>query len=146
MPVRMPRLAGSVRTHPRIAIAALAVAGFALFGVPPLLAQPASLAMLSGLDKGGWTLRIRDAEADRRICVRDGQELIQLQHSQPGCNRFVVDDGAVQVVVQYTCRGNGYGRTEIRRGSSLLVQVKSQGFADGAPFSISAEARHTGAC
>jgi hypothetical protein len=112
----------------------------------PALAQPGDLAMLTSLAKGGWTVRERDDGAQRKICVRDGRELIQLRHPQPNCSRFVVTDAPDHVVVQYTCRGNGYGRTDIRRESGGLLQIKSQGFIDGAPFSVSAEARHTGAC
>ena len=112
----------------------------------PLAGQAAELGMLDSLTKGQWSLRIRDDSSEQRICVRDGRELIQLRHKQPGCSRFVVQDDANEVVVQYTCRGNGYGRTSIRREASGLVQVQSQGIIDGAPFSISGEARHSGSC
>jgi hypothetical protein len=114
--------------------------------VVPLAAGAAELGMLDGLAKGAWSLRIRDDGSQQRICVRDGRELIQIRHKQPGCSRFVVEDGADEVVVQYTCRGNGYGRTSIRRESSDLVQVESQGIVDGAPFAISGEARYGGSC
>lgn len=102
--------------------------------------------MLDSLTKGAWTLRIRDDGSTQRICLRDGRELIQIRHKQPGCSRFVVRDTADEVVVQYTCRGNGYGRTSIRREGNGLVQIQSQGIIDGAPFSISGEARHSGSC
>lgn len=112
----------------------------------PLAGHAAELGMLDSLAKGAWNLRVRDDGSEQRICVRDGRELIQLRHKQAGCSRFVVQDDANEVVVQYTCRGNGYGRTSIRREGSGLVQVRSQGIIDGAPFSISGEARHSGAC
>jgi hypothetical protein len=114
--------------------------------VIPLTAGAAELGMLDGLAKGAWSLRIRDDGSQQRICVRDGRELIQIRHKQPGCSRFVVEDGADEVIVHYTCRGNGYGRTSIRRESSGLVQVESQGIVDGAPFAISGEARYGGGC
>lgn len=113
----------------------------------PAAAQAPELAMLDSLSKGTWTLRIRDGGAQQRICLRDGRELIQLQHRQTGCSRFVVTDAADQVVVQYTCRGNGYGRTSIRKESGGLVQVQTQGIHDGTPFSWTAEGRYTaGGC
>ena len=111
----------------------------------PALAQ-ASLAMLDSLDKGGWELRYRDGSTARKVCVRSGREFIQLRHRGSGCNRFVVEDGAREVTIQYTCRGNGYGRTSIRKETGSLVQIDSQGIADGKPFEFSAEARRTGAC
>lgn len=112
----------------------------------PVAAQAPELAMLAGLQKGAWTLRVRDGGAQQRICVRDGRELIQIQHRQPPCRSFVVSDQPDQVIVQYTCAGNGYGRTSIRREGSGLLQVQSQGIHNGAPFSFSGEARFAGKC
>ncbi|WP_234027462.1 DUF3617 domain-containing protein [Aurantiacibacter arachoides] len=98
------------------------------------------------MEPGAWTLRLRDGGSAQRICVRTGREFIQLRHRQPSCERFVVRDGPREVTVQYTCRGNGYGRTTIRRESDTLVQIRSQGIEGGAPFSIDGEARRTGGC
>jgi hypothetical protein len=124
-------------------IAALAAPLAAL--AAPGLAQ-ASLAMLDSLDRGGWEVRYRDGSSAQKVCVRTGRELIQLRHKDSGCNRFVVEDEARDVTVQYTCRGNGYGRTHIRKESSGLVQIDSQGIAGGKPFQFTAEARQTGSC
>lgn len=112
----------------------------------PAVAQSDSLSMLGGLSKGEWTIKHRDGTADRKICVRTGEELIQLRHSERGCSRFVVEDGVNKVTVQYTCPGNGYGRTNIRKESGGLVQLESQGIASGLPFQFAAEARRTGPC
>ena len=112
----------------------------------PLVAHSAELAMLDALAKGAWNLRIRDNGSQQRICVRSGRELIQIQHKQPGCSQFVVEDAANVVVVQYTCRGNGYGRTSIRREGSDVLQIQTQGIYDGTPFSYSGEARLSGSC
>nr|WP_052761916.1 hypothetical protein [Aurantiacibacter luteus] len=114
--------------------------------VVPVAAQAPELGMLGTLQPGSWTLRLRDGSATQRICVRNGRELIQLRHRQPNCERFVVQDEAREVTVQYTCRGNGYGRTTIRHESNALVQIRSRGIEGGAPFSIDGEARRTGSC
>lgn len=125
--------------------AATCGAALLAFGIPAA-AQTDGLAMLSGLAKGEWTLKYRDGSPDRKICVRSGMELIKLRHSAPNCSRFVVEDGASKVTVQYTCPGNGYGRTNIRRETGALVQIESQGIASGQPFQFNAEARRTGSC
>jgi hypothetical protein len=130
----------------RILWKAGAVAAAMMLAAAPLEAQAPELAMLNTLTKGAWDLRIRDDGSQQRICVRDGREFIQLRHRQPGCSRIVVQDGADEVVVQYTCRGNGYGRTSIRREGNSLVQIRSQGIEGDTPFSFSAEARHNGGC
>lgn len=114
--------------------------------VAPVAAQDSSLAMLDRLDRGEWLVRYREGGEPRRICLRTGRELIQLRHRQPGCSRYVVEDGAGEVTVQYSCPGDGYGRTNIRRESGSLVQLESQGIADGRPFQFTAEGRRTGAC
>lgn len=112
----------------------------------PLVAQVAELAMLDTLQPGMWELRQRTDGTRRSICVRNGRDFIQLQHRQAGCTRFVVQDDAQEVTVQYTCRGDGYGRTTVRKEGSSLVQLRSQGSQGGSPFAIEAEARRTGAC
>lgn len=122
--------------------AALGVIAVAL----PVAAQNDQLAMLGGLSKGEWTIKHRDGSADRKVCVRSGEELIQLKHREAGCSRFVVADDASRVTVQYTCAGNGYGRTDIRKETNALVQVESRGIASGLPFQVAAEARRTGSC
>lgn len=132
----------------RIANAAK-IAGGALaaaFAVLPANAQNAELTMLDSLTRGSWALDVRGSDATQRICVRTGREFIQLRHRQPGCEQFVVQDGPTEVTVQYTCRGNGYGRTTIRKESNSLVQIRSQGIRGGTPFSLEGEARRTGSC
>lgn len=113
----------------------------------PIAARPlGDIPLFETLAKGSWTLRIRDDQSQERICVRNGTEFIQLRHREPGCNQFLVKNTQDEVVVQYTCRSVGYGRTTVRRESRELIQIQSQGFRDGRPFSFSGEARLTGRC
>ncbi len=129
----------------RLALGAV-LAGAGLWITMPVLAQGNGLALLGTLTKGEWTIKQRGGAADRKICVKSGAELIQLMHRDSGCNQFVVEDGAARVTVQYTCPGNGYGRTSIRRETPALVQLESQGIHGGMPFVMTAEARRTGTC
>lgn len=112
----------------------------------PSQAQAPSLAMLDSLDRGEWEVRFRTGGNSQRICLRDGRELIQIKHSDAGCNRSVVEDGSSAVTVQYSCRGNGYGRTNIRKETGRLVQLQGQGIEGGLPFQFTAEARRVGTC
>jgi hypothetical protein len=119
------------------------VAGFAA----PVLAARQPLAMLDEVESGRWELRMRDpAGAVERICMRDARRLIQMRHPFDNCERLIVNDTPTDVTVQYTCRGRGYGRTHIRRESNRLLQVDSQGIAEGLPFAFVAEARRIGDC
>lgn len=130
------------RVKLKIAMAA-AVVGTA-FAVPAI--AQGSLAMLDTLSSGMWELRYRDGASPRRICIRTGREFLRLRHPRGDCNRFVVEDGRQAVTVQYTCRGDGYGRTSLRKEDNGLVQIDSQGIKGGRPFQFSAEARRVGAC
>lgn len=130
----------------RMRIAVTAAGLLAAVAVPAAGQRPA-LAMLGQLDAGRWELRARDGDGQvERICLPDARRLIQLRHPSDTCDRLVVNDGATEVTVQYTCRGRGYGRTHIRRETSRLVQIDTQGIADGLPFAYSAEARRVGDC
>lgn len=115
-------------------------------GVVAAAAQAPSLAMLDQLEPGQWQLRFRDGSAPRKICIRNGRELVQLRHPNSKCSRYVIEDGRNEVTVQYTCRGSNYGRTSIRRETASLAQIESQGIAGGLPFQFTAEARRTGNC
>lgn len=109
-------------------------------------AQKDALAMLGGLQRGQWSVVSRDGGPSRSICLGDPAQLVQLRHAGSACSRFVVEDAADKVTVQYTCKGNGYGRTSIRKETNALVQIESQGIAGGLPFQFRAEARRSGAC
>lgn len=120
---------------------------FCLGMAVPAAGQKVPLAMLDLLERGRWELRMRDgAGTIQSICLSDGRRLIQLRHPLNTCERFVVDDEASDVTVQYTCRGRGYGRTHIRRETARLVQIETQGIADGLPFNFVAEGRRVGDC
>lgn|SRR5690554_5499130 len=121
---------------------ALAIGGVALAG--PVLA--AELGMLDTLSRGMWEVRDRDSGAISKVCVRDGRELIQLRHRSLACSRLVIDDAPTRVTVQYTCRGQGYGHTEIRKEGPRLAQIHTQGVERGQPFDFTAEARFAGSC
>lgn len=117
----------------------------------PALAAPAdgtsrSLAMLDQLESGRWEMHERTGLPAQRICVPGGRHLIQLRHPGAQCDSIVIQDGPAQVVVQYICQGRGYGRTRVRRETNRLVQIDSQGIAEGLPFDFSVEARRIGEC
>ena len=117
-----------------------------LGGGAALAAQGDALAMLAKVQRGQWTVTPRDGGPARTVCLGDPAQLVQLRHAGSACSRFVVEDAADKVTVQYTCKGNGYGRTSIRRETATLVQIESQGIEGGLPFQFKAEARRTGAC
>lgn len=125
--------------------AVLAGLGAIALAIPAGIAAQ-ELGMLDNLTPGMWEVRERDSGKVHRVCVRNGRELIQLRHKSSKCDRLVVQDEAGRVTVEYTCRGNGYGRTTIRRETASLAQIQTQGFENGLPFDFRAEARRVGGC
>lgn len=105
------------------------------------------LAMLDQLQAGQWEVRDRDPAGGRsRLCIESGRRLIQIRHMRETCRSFTVEDTAVAVTVHYTCPGNGFGQTSVRFESAQLVQLETQGVAQGLPFNMRAEVRRVGAC
>lgn len=133
------------------ALVAASISGAAAFAVSPGGAAPSAprMSALRQLERGQWELRERGARpttAPKRICVGDPAQLLQVQHKDGGCSRFVVADTQERAVVTYQCNGRGNGRTDLRVETPRLVQIDSQGVADGAPFAVSIEGRRTGDC
>lgn len=119
----------------------------AFAGATAVPAQAPSLAMLDRLEKGSWQLRERGKDAVlQTICVGDARRMIQIYHPRASCSRYVIEDTPNSVTVHYTCPGAGHGRTSIRSETNRLVQIDTQGIADGKPFSQAIEARRTRGC
>lgn len=124
-----------------------ALTAFALAGATAVPAHAPSLAMLDRLEKGSWQLRERGKDAVlKTICVGDARRMIQIYHPRATCSRYIIEDTPGSVTVHYTCPGAGHGRTSIRSETNRLVQIDTQGIADGKPFSQAMEARRTGGC
>lgn len=125
---------------------AIVAASVGVAASAPVAGQRRPLTMLDSLTDGRWELRVRGERTIQRLCLHDGRGLIQLRHADLSCEKTIVEDTPESVVVQYTCRGQGYGRTHIRRETAALVQVETQGVAGGLPFDFAAEGRRVGDC
>lgn len=102
---------------------------------------------LRTLETGEWELRGRGEGAEtRKLCVTDLRQLLQLQHHQALCRSLTLSDSPQAISVSYDCAAAGNGRTDLRIETARLVQIRSQGIADGAPFAFAAEGRRIGAC
>jgi len=126
-----------------ISATAAALSGFAI-AAP---AQTPGLAVLDGLAQGEWTLKERGSQGPgQKVCLGNPELLLQIQHGKANCTRYVIDNGPKKLRVSYKCGNAGQGTTEIKRESSNLVQIFSQGIHNNAPFSITVEGRRTGSC
>ena len=112
----------------------------------PLAAGTTATSVFDALQLGLWEIRERDDSRVERICVRSERDLVQLRHRGMACRRIAIDEQGPNATIQYSCGASGYGRTIIRRETPVLVQLRSDGFVRGAPFSFEAEARRVGNC
>jgi hypothetical protein len=125
----------------------VAVVVVCAFSGSALTAEKPALAMLDHLQPGEWEVRDRDLSSGRsRLCLENGRGLIQIRHMRETCRTFTVQDTAEAVTIHYTCPGNGYGQTSVRYESAQLVQLETQGIAQGLPFNVRAEVRRVGSC
>lgn len=148
----MSSRAGGLTLNAKIWLGVLAASGAIAVSISGTgVAAPAPAARpikaLSTLQPGQWEIRSRDnPQANRSFCMSDAKVLLQLQHPNNVCSRFVIADDGKQATVQYSCAAGGNGRTSIRVETPRLAQIETQGVADQMPFAFSAEARRTGEC
>lgn len=125
----------------------LAVAMSILGPGAALAAESLPLPLLQKLSRGQWMITPNDGTPARRICLGDPLQLVKLRHvASANCDLLDTESAPDRLVVHFTCRGAGYGRTTIRRETETLLQIESEGVAAGQPFQFRAEARRTGAC
>ncbi len=107
-----------------------------------------ALAAAVALTTAGWAGAAdgpKGAET-RKLCVSDLRQLLQIRHARASCSSFVVSDAPDAASITYDCAAAGNGRTDLRVETARLIQISSQGVADGAPFVFVAEGRRIGAC
>jgi hypothetical protein len=106
------------------------------------------LLALARLEPGQWQIREYGQSQGpvQSICLTDPEMLVQIEHRQTTCSRFVIDNDANSATVHYTCPANGYGRTAIRVETAQLAKIDTQGLIGKVPFAYRAEARRTGPC
>ena len=127
---------------------ALLLAGAAGAVPAPLQqARPASmgLAALNQLEAGIWQLEVQGRPA-RTFCLSDPLDLVEIEHDQPNCSRFVIADQPRSSTVQYSCQKAGWGRTTIRVDTPRFATIRTQGISRNAPFDYAVTARRVGGC
>ena len=127
----------------------LAAAGLTIVIAGPGHSQQGNGArsMLSRLETGQWELRGGSGNARiGAICLGNPILLTQPRHGAAPCTRDVVAADADSMTVNYSCPGQGRGRTTLRFETPRLVQIDSQGLDHGMPFALRAEARRVGPC
>ena len=132
----------------RYVLAGLLLAGAAAVGsAAQQQARSAAmgLAALNQLEAGMWQLEVQGKPA-RTFCLGDPLDLVEIEHDQPNCSRFVIADQPRSSTVQYSCQKAGWGRTTIRIDTPRLATIRTQGISRNAPFDYAVTARRVGGC
>lgn len=138
---------GGTAMRTRIGMAAIVLVAGAMTADRASAGGAPGMAALGTLEPGLWELRGRGEGAQtRRLCFADLRLLLQSEHRGALCPHFVISDSAIAASITYDCGSAGTGRTDLRIETSRLVQLRSQGVEDGAPFAMAAEGRRVGAC
>ncbi|MES2986981.1 MAG: hypothetical protein V4808_03655 [Pseudomonadota bacterium] len=117
-----------------------------LFGGGGATAQQAEqVTATRAIDRGQWQLRDSSGGL-RKLCLTNPKVLLQIEHGAAQCEHVVVENGARQAVIRYSCAGHGNGRTTLTVESGRLFSLDTQGVVDGLPFSEQYEGRLLGAC
>jgi len=135
-------LNGATMDRLRLALTAAAssAAMLALTGAQ----QPPALA---GASPGEWELAgVPDAKAPVRQCVTDLAVLAQFEHRAHHCTSSVLSDHGNSTVIQYSCGGAGFGRTQIDVLTPRSLRISTQGISDNLPFNYVLQARRIGDC
>lgn len=129
----------------RIITTARRGAGLALVAMLTLGASgPRALAPASpGLWEVGHSAK---ADGERMICVPDPVLLGQIEHRGGACSRTILSDEGDKVVIDYTCRGGGFGRSEMTLLTPRSLRISTQGISAGGPFNYVIHARRVGDC
>ena len=116
--------------------------------VAAALPQLQQIKAMMTVQPGLWTIHALDrGESDvPAFCVTDTARLLQFRHPGQTCSRFIIADTSRVATIQYTCPGNGWGRTSVRIISPGQLRLDTQGIADNAPFALAAEAKRVGEC
>ncbi len=104
-----------------------------------------SLTALKELEPGLWQLEIK-GHAPRLSCIAETTALVQIEHDQPNCSRFVIANEAKSATVHYSCQRAGWGRTTVRVETPSSAAIRTQGISHNQPFDYSVQARRVGAC
>ena len=100
---------------------------------------------LGGLERGQWQLRDGEGQV-RQLCLGNPSTLIQIMHGNTQCEHFVMENTQRSATIRYTCPSHGHGRTTISVDTPRVINLETQGVANGAPFSEQFEGRRIGAC
>ena len=135
----------------RRSILLLLISGTAQLAAAPLPSSASApsatmvLAALTQLETGLWQLDVK-GRAPRQLCLSDPMALVQVEHEQTGCSRYVIANDPKSATIHYSCQRAGWGRTTVRVETARAATIQTQGIVRNAPFDYAVHAKRVGGC
>jgi len=103
--------------------------------------------VLTKASPGEWELSgVPGTKGPVRECVANLRTLAQYEHRSRSCTGQVISDKGTSTVIQYSCGGAGFGRTQIDVLTPRSLRISTQGISDNLPFNYVLQARRVGDC
>jgi hypothetical protein len=124
-----------------LVFAAAAAAGALALGAAQ---RPGPLAQAS---PGLWEISgVPGTRAPAHECLGDLSMLAHYEHRRDNCTSRIISDSPSQSVVEYSCGGAGFGRSDLKLITPRSLRIDTQGISDNLPFGYVLQARRVGDC
>ena len=112
-----------------------------------LSAASAGPRALDGASGGMWQVaRSAKGAPEQALCIADPVVLGQWEHRGGQCSREIISDHGSKAVINYSCAGGGFGRSELTLLTPRTLRIATQGISAGGPFNYVLHARRVGNC
>ena len=106
--------------------------------------QPSALAQVA---PGLWEISgAPGTKAPVRQCITSLATLARFEHRSKNCSAKILKDAGNATLVDYTCGGAGFGRSDIEVLTPRSLRISTQGISDGLPFNYVLQARRIDDC
>lgn len=121
--------------------------GIVLAGALALSAAVAPPNALRAVEGGAWAVSPSSRGADSvSVCVSDSAQLMQWEHRGEQCRATILSQTRDSAVVDYTCRGADFGRSQLTMITPRTFRLESQGIHRGGPFAFKLYGQRLGSC
>jgi hypothetical protein len=125
-------------------LGALAITGIAAALLMAAAQQPSPLTQVK---PGEWELSgVPGAKTPVHQCIADLPALARFEHRGKNCSSRTISENASSLVIEYSCGGAGFGRTQMDLLTPRSLRISTQGISDKLPFNYVLQARRLGDC
>jgi hypothetical protein len=111
------------------------------------LAAVAQPSVFTQAQPGLWEISgVPNSKAPIRQCVPDVAKLAEFEHRGKNCSAKVISSNASSTLVEYSCGGAGFGRSQVDAITPRSLRIDTQGISNQLPFNYVLQVRRIGDC